>query len=43
MRVESRQFPGLIHGFYGLEFVSPAVAEATAWINAQLKALLAAG
>ncbi len=39
--VESRQFPGLIHGCYGLEFVSPAVAEATTWINGQLRALLA--
>jgi acetyl esterase len=40
VRVEHRQFAGLIHGFYGLEQLSPAIAEATAWINAQLKELL---
>ncbi len=40
VQVEHRQFPGLIHGFYGLEFVSPAVADATTWINAQVAALL---
>ena len=40
VRVEHRQFPGLIHGFYGLESVSPAIAEATAWINEQFKQLL---
>ena len=27
--VAHRQFPGLIHGFYGMEAISPAVAEAT--------------
>ena len=40
VRVEHRQFPGLIHGFYGLESVSPAIAEATAWTNAQFKELI---
>ncbi len=40
VRVVHRQFPGLIHGFYGLEALSPAVAEATAWTNAQLKDLI---
>jgi acetyl esterase len=38
--VEHRQFAGLIHGFYGLEQLSPAIAEATTWINAQLAGLL---
>lgn len=38
--VEHREFPGLIHGFYGMELFSPAVAEATAWINGRLRALL---
>ncbi len=33
-------FAGLIHGFYGLELISPAAAEATAWINSALKDLL---
>ncbi len=41
VRVAHRRFPGLIHGFYGLEHVSPAVAEATSWINARLAELLA--
>jgi acetyl esterase len=40
VRVEHRQFPGLIHGFYGLEMISPSVAEASAWINARLKDLI---
>ena len=40
VRVEHREFPGLIHGFYGLESVSPAVAEATAWINGRFKELI---
>lgn len=35
--VAHRQFPGLIHGFYGLEHLSPAIADATSWINARLK------
>ncbi len=39
--VRHRQFPGLIHGFYGMESISPAVADATAWINAELRGLLA--
>jgi acetyl esterase len=40
VRVEHRQFAGLIHGFYGLEALSPAIAEASAWINGTLKKLL---
>ena len=40
--VRHRQFPGLIHGFYGLEQFSPAIADATAWINANVRELLAA-
>lgn len=40
VEVRHRQFPGLIHGFYGLEQLSPAVAQATAWINGQLAELL---
>ncbi|WP_375480865.1 alpha/beta hydrolase [uncultured Jatrophihabitans sp.] len=40
VRVAHRQFPGLIHGFYGLEQFSPAIAEATSWINAQVAELL---
>jgi acetyl esterase len=40
VRVEHRQIPGLIHGFYGLESVSPAIAEATAWANEQFKKLI---
>jgi acetyl esterase len=40
VRVEHRQFPGLIHGFYGLESVSPAIADATAWANEQFKQLI---
>ncbi|MFN2563152.1 MAG: alpha/beta hydrolase, partial [Jatrophihabitans sp.] len=40
VRVEHRCFPGLIHGFYGLEQMSPAVAEATAWVIATFKDLL---
>lgn len=43
VRVVHQQFAGLIHGFYGLELVSPAIAEATEWINAQLKDALAPG
>ena len=38
--VRHRQFPGLIHGFYGLEQFSPAIADATAWINAGVRELL---
>ena len=40
VHVVHRQFPSLIHGFYGLEWVSPAIAEATAWTNAAFKELL---
>ncbi|MBE7188727.1 alpha/beta hydrolase [Jatrophihabitans endophyticus] len=39
--VRAQQFAGLIHGFYGLEQLSPAVEAATVWINAQLRDLLA--
>ncbi|MEO6886185.1 MAG: alpha/beta hydrolase fold domain-containing protein, partial [Jatrophihabitantaceae bacterium] len=38
--VTHRQFAGLIHGFYGLEAISPAIADATAWINARLAELV---
>ena len=38
--VRHQQFAGLIHGFYGLESVSPAIADATAWTNAAFKELL---
>jgi acetyl esterase len=38
--VVQRELPGLIHGFYGMDGFSPAVADATAWIGAQLKELL---
>ncbi len=41
VEVTHRQFAGLIHGFYGLEQFSPAVADATSWINAQVATLLA--
>ena len=40
VKVEHRQFPGLIHGFYGLERLSPSIAEATAWTNGALRALI---
>lgn len=40
VRVIHRQFPGLIHGFYGMEQFSPAILEASTWINSQLKDLL---
>lgn len=39
--VAHRRFPGLIHGFYGMELLSPAAAAAMAWCHAQLKQLLA--
>jgi acetyl esterase len=39
--VVSRRFDGLIHGFFGLPHVSPACAEATRVLCADLKALLA--
>jgi acetyl esterase len=38
--VVHKQVPGLIHGFYGLEMISPAIADATAWINSRFKDLL---
>ena len=41
VRVEHRQFPSLIHGFYRMELLSPTAAEAMAWCNARLKDLLA--
>ena len=40
VRVEHREFPGLVHGFYGLEMFSPAVVEAMHWTHARLKELL---
>ncbi|MCX5108769.1 alpha/beta hydrolase [Streptomyces sp. NBC_00378] len=39
VRVEHRRFDGLVHGFYGMDHLSPA-AEATAWINTALKRLI---
>ncbi|GGV46424.1 acetylhydrolase [Streptomyces longisporoflavus] len=41
VRVEHRRFDGLVHGFYGMDHVSPAAGEATAWTNTALKRLLA--
>jgi len=38
--VAHRQFPSLIHGFYGMELISPAAADAMSWCNARLKAIL---
>jgi acetyl esterase len=38
--VVHREFAGLIHGFYGMEQFSPAVAQASAWIHAALRELL---
>jgi acetyl esterase len=38
--VRHRRFPGLIHGFYGLEQFSPAIAAASRWVNEQLADLL---
>ncbi|HZC71159.1 MAG TPA: alpha/beta hydrolase [Jatrophihabitans sp.] len=40
VRVEHREMPGLIHGFCGLEQFSPAVNNATTWLNARFKELL---
>jgi acetyl esterase len=40
VRVEHREFAGLVHGFYGLEMFSPAVVEAMNWTHARLKELL---
>jgi acetyl esterase len=41
VQVVHREFPGLIHGFYGMEQFSPAVADASAWICATLRDLIA--
>jgi acetyl esterase len=38
--VEHHQFPGLIHGFYGLEHLSPAIEDATTWINSTFKKVI---
>jgi acetyl esterase len=38
--VRHRRFPGLIHGFYGLEQFSPTIAAASGWVNEQLAELL---
>jgi acetyl esterase len=40
VRVEHRRFDGLVHGFYGMDHISPAAGEATAWINTALKRLI---
>ena len=40
VQVEHQQFAGLIHGFYGLEHLSPAIEDATTWINATFKKLI---
>jgi len=40
-RVIHRQFAHLTHAFYGLEDVSPRVADATAWLHGRLADLLA--
>ncbi len=40
VHVEHRELPGLIHGFYGMEQFSPAVADASAWVNARVKELI---
>ncbi|SHH54462.1 acetyl esterase [Jatrophihabitans endophyticus] len=39
--VRARRFPGLIHGFYGMETFSSGADAATTWINGQLGELLA--
>ncbi len=41
VRVEHREFAGLVHGFHGLEMFSPAVVDAMSWTHARLKELLA--
>jgi acetyl esterase/lipase len=33
VQVQHQTFGGLIHGFYGLEALSPAIADATRWVN----------
>jgi acetyl esterase len=40
VRVEHREFRGLVHGFYGLEMFSSAVVEAMNWTHARLRELL---
>ena len=40
VHVEHREFPSLVHGFYGLEMFSSAVVEAMNWTNARFKELL---
>jgi acetyl esterase len=40
VRVEHREFAGLVHGFYGLEMFSATVVEAMTWTNARFKELL---
>ncbi|AJF70223.1 alpha/beta hydrolase [Streptomyces vietnamensis] len=40
VRVEHRQFEGLVHGFYGMGRLSPAAGSATTWTNAALKHLI---
>ena len=40
VRVEHRQFPGLIHGFWGMGATSVGAEEATIWISSTLKELL---
>jgi acetyl esterase len=40
VHVEHREMASLIHGFYGMELFSPAVAEASAWVNARFKDLI---
>jgi acetyl esterase len=40
VRVEHRQFSGLIHGFLGMSAISAGAEEATAWLFRSLKILL---
>lgn len=40
VRVEHRQFPGMIHGFWGMGATSAGAEEATRWINGTLKTTL---
>ena len=41
--VVHHQYPGLIHGFFGLGHIAPAAAQATEQLCADLKALLGSG
>ena len=41
VEVEQREYPGMIHGFFGLSGVSPAVLDATSWIARALAEALA--